>query len=228
MRRHRLVAQWSVPDEAAAAGRDVLVLLHGYGTDEQGLYEQATSAVNAEVVIVSLKGPVAEGGGYAWVPMETSLATVTPDAIAAVARERAQPVLDWLDMLPPTRSIGLLGVSQGAVVALHLLRLAPTRFSYAINLSGYVLAGEEIGDATLRRERPPVFWGRGRDDQVIPPSYVERTQDWLPRHSGLTSHVYPIGHEESPEEFADVATFVSSVTRGYLPPASTHPTRRAP
>ncbi|HEX8510267.1 MAG TPA: hypothetical protein VF635_12340, partial [Propionibacteriaceae bacterium] len=105
MRRDRLVALWSVPDEAAAAGRDVLVLLHGYGTDEQGLYEQATSAGNAEVVIVSLQGPVAEGGGYAWVPMETSLATVTPDAIAAVARERAQPVLDWLDMLPPTRSI---------------------------------------------------------------------------------------------------------------------------
>ena len=208
------MAQWSVSGAAAAAGRNVLVLLHGYGSDEQGLYEQVTSAVDAEVVIVSLRGPVAEGGGYAWVPMETSLATAAPQAIAAVARQRAQPIVDWLDLLPPTRSIGLLGVSQGAVMALHLLRLAPDRFSYAINLSGYVLTGEEVGDAALQRQPPPVFWGRGRDDRVIPPSYVKRTQDWLPRHSALTSHVYPVDHEESREEFADVATFVSSVVHG--------------
>jgi len=218
MGRHHLVAQWSVAGAAAAFGRDVLVLLHGYGSDEQGLYEQVTSVVDAEVVIASLRGPVAEAGGYAWVPMETSLSTTTPQSITAVARQRAQPIVDWLDLLPPTRSIGLLGVSQGAVMALHLLRRAPARFSCAINLSGYVLAGEEDGDAALQHRPPPVFWGRGRHDRVIPTSYVERTEAWLARHSVLTSHVYPIGHEESHEEFADVATFVSSVIRGDRPP----------
>jgi phospholipase/carboxylesterase len=143
--------------------------------------------------------------------MVTSLSALAPAAVAAVARERAQPVLEWLDLFPRTRSVGLLGVSQGAVVALHVLRLAPCRIADAVNLSGYVLAGEEVGDATLRRHPSPVFWGRGRDDSVIPPSYVVRTKAWLPRHSILTSHVYPHGHEESPEEFADVGTFVASV-----------------
>ena len=105
-------------------------------------------------------------------------------------------------------------------MALHLLRLAPHRFSYAVNLSGHVIDGEEVGDAALQRQRPPVFWGRGRDDRVIPPSYVTRTEEWLPLHSTLTSRTYPLGHEESPEELADVATFVRSVTQDGLPPAS--------
>lgn len=217
------MAQWSVPDAAAAAGRNVLVLLHGYGIEEQRLYKQVTKVVDNEVIVVSLRGPIAEGGGYAWASMATSIGAVTSEAVTAVARERAQPVLDWLDTLPLTRSIGLLGVSQGAVVALHLLRLAPHRFSYAVNLSGYIIAGEEVGDAALQRQRRPVFWGRGRDDRVIPPSYVKRTQEWLPLHSTLTSRTYPLGHEESPEELADVATFVSSVTQNGLPPASRRP-----
>ena len=118
--------------------------------------------------------------------------------------------------LPPFQSVGLLGVSQGAVLALHLLRLEPARFSYALNLSGYVLAGEEVGDAELRQRRPPVFWGRGEYDCVIPSSYVERTEKWLPLHSTVTANVYPVGHEESAPELADAAAFVRQMTRSRL------------
>jgi phospholipase/carboxylesterase len=210
--RAQLVARWSVP-ELATTGTDLLVLLHGYGANERYLLEQVTPVVGP-VAVASLRGPIAEGSGFAWVSLETSLATLTPEAIAAVARQRAEPVLDWLNGLPPYRSVGLLGVSQGAVLALHLLRMAPDRFSYVVNLSGYVLPGPENGDAGLRQRRPPAFWGCGRHDSVIPRSYVERTAQWLPRHTTMTARSYPIGHQESPAELADVGAFVRSQVAG--------------
>jgi phospholipase/carboxylesterase len=145
--------------------------------------------------------------------LETSLTTLTAEAIAAVARDRAQVVLDWLTGLPPSRSIGLLGVSQGAVLGLHLIRMAPAYFSYAVNLSGYVLAGEEAGDAALLHMQPPVFWGRGRSDTVVPSSYIERTQTWLSLHSTLSAHVYPVGHEETPRKFAEAGAFVTATVQ---------------
>lgn len=194
----------------------MLVLMHGYGGNERELFERIHPVVDDDVVLVALRGPVTEGAGHAWIPMETSLAAVTTEGIARVARDGARLVLDWLTTLPPFQSVGLLGVSQGAVLALHLLRLEPARFSYALNLSGYVLAGEEVGDAELRQRRPPVFWGRGEYDCVIPSSYVERTEKWLPLHSTVTANVYPVGHEESAPELADAAAFVRQMTRSRL------------
>ena len=155
-----------------------------------------------------MRGPVAEASGFAWVSLETSLATHSDEAVAAVGNDVAGAVLRWLVRLPKFRSIGLLGASQGACIALQLLRAAPLRFDYAINLSGYSLPGTEEGDAVLRRTKPPVFWGRGRYDATISSDYVERTKGWLREHSTLTAKVYELGHTESDAELADVAAFI--------------------
>ena len=197
---------------ARSGGRHLLVLLHGYGSSEQELFDRASPTVDTSVVLASIRGPAVEDAGFAWMSLQDSLTASNAEAIAAVARASARPVLDWLAILPPVKSVGLLGVSQGAVLALQLLRMAPGRFSYAINLSGYVLAGQEAGDDLLRQKRPPVFWGRGRSDPVIPASYIDRTQQWLPLHSTLTSKVYPGGHEELPVTFADAGAFVTRLT----------------
>ena len=206
-----LKARWStesVPDPDS----DLIVLLHGYGSNEDVILRQVAPHLAGDIRIASLRGPIAEGRGFAWVSMQDSRAAQTTDAIRTIARSAAQPLLSWLDSQPPFRSTGLFGVSQGAVMALHLLRLAPSRFSYAVNLSGYVLAGEEAGDSTLRAIRPPVWWGRGQNDDVIPADYVERTRTWLPAHTRPISKVYDTGHEETTEKFIDAAAFVHSVT----------------
>jgi len=132
--------------------------------------------------------------------------------VAAVGNQVATTVLGWVEDLPGFRSIGLLGVSQGARIALQLLRLAPTRFHYLINLSGYVLPGQEPGDQVPRVLRPLAFWGRGRHDDVVPNEYVERTASWLPQHSRLTARVYDVGHTESDQELEEVGAFVVAST----------------
>lgn len=200
---------WSDP-ESERRDRDLLVLLHGYGSDERELFSRLVPLLSRQIVVASLRGPVAEASGFAWVSLETSLATRSDDGVAAVGNDVAGAVLRWLVRLPRFRSIGLLGVSQGGCIALQLLRAAPLRFDYAINLSGYSLPGSEEGDAVLQRIKPPVFWGRGRYDTTIPPDYVERTLRWLLEHSTLISEVYEIGHTESDAELADVAAFIGT------------------
>jgi phospholipase/carboxylesterase len=122
----------------------------------------------------------------------------------------AAAVLEWLDAAAPdVARVGLVGFSQGASVALQALRLAPTRFAFAVNLSGYAAPGALAGDAELAARSIPVFWGRGDRDDVIPPALVAHTTQWLPAHSDLSGRVYPgLTHSVSDEELADVRVFL--------------------
>jgi phospholipase/carboxylesterase len=126
----------------------------------------------------------------------------------AAADAAAVAVLEWLDTLEYT-SVGLLGFSQGGAMALQLLRHAPERFGYAVNLSGFALTGELPGDEALLANRPPVFWGRGTADTVIGDALITRTSEWLPSHSTLTERIYEdLAHSISQPELADVSAFI--------------------
>jgi phospholipase/carboxylesterase len=200
---------WSAPGTDRGGG-DLLVLLHGATSSERDLFRRLVPLLPPNLVVASVRGPVPEGSGFSWISPETRRSATTDSAVAAVGNEVARSVLAWLDRLPAFGSLGLLGASQGACIAFQMLRAAPSRFAYAINLSGYSLPGTEKGDAQLRRRRPPVFWGRGRYDTVIPQDYVERTMDWLGQHSTLTARTYEMGHSDSVAELADVAAFVAA------------------
>lgn len=187
--------------------RPLLLLLHGYGSTESDLFQIGTS-LPLEPVIASLRAPVPAQWplmGWAWYPLQGDFLPVASEVDAA-----ATAVLDWIDRLevPPT-SIGLLGFSQGASIVLQLLRLAPERFAYGVALAGFVPTMEHAGDAALAEAAPPVFWGRGTADTVIPAAAVRLTGEWLPRHSTLTGRIYEgLGHAVSPQELADVSAFI--------------------
>ncbi|MCW2805994.1 MAG: phospholipase [Propionibacteriaceae bacterium] len=200
---------WSA-HETARYGGNLLVLLHGATSSERDLFSRLVPLLPRNLTVASVRGPISEGSGYSWVSPETRRSAATDSAVTAVGNEAARSVLAWLDRLPTFGSVGLLGASQGACIAFQLLRTAPSRFAYAINLSGYSLPGTEEGDSELRRTRPPVFWGRGRYDTVIPQDYVERTMKWLLQHSTLTARTYEMGHTDSVAKLADVAAFVAA------------------
>jgi phospholipase/carboxylesterase len=121
----------------------------------------------------------------------------------------ASAVIDWLDTLEYT-SVSLLGFSQGAAMALQLIRHAPTRFAATVALSGFVASAPHAGDVELARIRPPVFYGRGTADPVIPRQAVERTELWLPKHADATIRIYEdLGHSISSPELSDFVAFLN-------------------
>ncbi len=211
---------WSRP-KAAWPGGNMLVMLHGATSSERDPFERLVPLLPEDLIVSSPRGPVAEGGGYSWVSSEQRASATTENDIAALGNAIARSVLDWLDTLPALETIGILGASQGACVAFQMLRAAPSRFDYAINLSGYSLPGSEEGDTELQRSQPPVFWGRGDFDDVIPQDYISRTGIWLRQHSTLTERTYEMGHDVSPAELDDVAAFVDKQI-GHWVRASAH------
>ncbi len=191
---------WSAP-ERERAGRPLLVLLHGYGSHEGDLFGLSPQ-LPLQPVIASVRAPLRAGAGYAWFPFSGEEAPVP-----GIADDTARALLEWLDTTTST-SIGLLGFSQGGAMALQLLRHAPTRFAYAVMLAGFAIDEGRV-DADLAAASPPVFWGRGTADHVIPVALIAHTQRWLPSHSTLTERIYEdLAHGVSAAELGDVSAFI--------------------
>lgn len=238
---------WSAGPQQRA-GRPLLVILHGYGSNEADLFS-LSPYLPLSPVIASLRAPFTAPwpvDGYSWfrlrrradvsipgLPADDAVdPAVRADSVAAdhaaaldldgvahrvpVVADDATPeasidaVIAWLDALETTPAqIGLLGFSQGGVMAIELMRRQPERFSFVVNLSGFVYEGEHEGDVALAESLPPVFWGRGTLDEVITEAAIVRTTDWLPAHSTLSGRIYEgLGHAVSPQELTDVAGFV--------------------
>lgn len=203
--------RWSA-SEADREGRPLLVLMHGYGSNEDDLFALAPYLPLAPV-IASLRAPIAEAGGYAWFSHhETGTGVPTLHG----ADTAASAVIAWLDALAVRPSgIGLLGFSQGGAMVLQLLRRAPGRFDYGVQLSGFVVPGEDPGDAALATLRPAVFAGRGTADSVIPAELVAYTGGWMSAHARPDARIYEgAAHEVTPAELADVSAFIAAHARG--------------
>ena len=195
---------WSAP-ERERAGRPLLVLLHGYGSHEGDLFSLAPG-LPLDPVIASLRAPLRAGQGNAWFPLT---AETFADDMEALTDAAARDVLDWLDATESTQ-VGILGFSQGGATALQVLRLAPERIAYTVMLSGFVVGADHPGDAALAAVRPPVFWGRGTVDRVIPAPAVDWTAVWLPKHADTTTRVYEdLAHGISREELVDINRFIT-------------------
>lgn len=195
---------WSA-SAADRTGRPLLLLLHGYNSNEGDLFGLAPY-LPLEPAIAALRAPVDTGYGYAWFPLSLD----GDDVVAEGADAAVAAVMEWVDRVAPAAaSVGLLGFSQGGAMALELLRHDPARFAFAVAIAGFVLPGERAGDERMSELAPPVFWGRGTDDEVIPQASVARTQAWLPGHATLDARIYEgLGHSVSERELADVTAFL--------------------
>jgi phospholipase/carboxylesterase len=191
------LVRWSVPP-AERGDRPVLLLLHGYGSDEHDLFG-LVPYLPSEFVVASVRAPLAPPWpmpGASWYPIE-GLDGRDPDAVTRAARS----VLAWIQDAVGDAPVGLLGFSQGGAVAV----------SFAVVLAGYAAGGELPGDAVLAERRPPVFWGRGAADDVIPAHLIDATAQWLPGRSELSGRVYPgLTHSISQDELDDVRAFLDA------------------
>jgi len=193
---------WSAP-VGQRAGRPLLLALHGHNGDEQQL---AVSSVllPRELVVVTPRAPYREPGGWSWF----ELAESGKDAAAQVTTQ----LLHWLDQQTGYSSVGVLGLSQGAAMAISLLRRDPTRFAYTVQLSGFAI--DTSPDPELARLKPPAFSAHGDLDTVIPRDRADDTARWLRAHTTLTEKRYPgLGHSIAPQEILDVSRFISGQLR---------------
>ncbi|MFW7415118.1 alpha/beta hydrolase [Demequina sp. SO4-18] len=184
----------------------VALLLHGYGSHERDLPGLAPWLPSG-MPWVSPRAPLAMGVGHAWFPLSL------PDPPSADHVDRATTALwEWLDVtLGAEAQVVPVGFSQGGLMATQLLRTRPERVAATVVLAGFVAGTAQPADALLAERRPPVFWGRGDEDPVIPQEAVSRAAEFLPHHSVLTERVYPgLGHSVDQRVMDDVRDFLEA------------------
>ncbi len=199
------VVLWS-HDEEERAGKPLLVLLHGYGSNEQDLFSLA-GLLPPDFVVASLRAPIATGPGFTWFPLTASI-----DYSLDAVKDAAGYVFSWLDSLKSNHSsVTLLGFSMGMAMATSLLRHRPADFAAVVGLSGFAV--DAGGDPAFRDAEldgsVPLFWGRDQQDPVITPDKIEYTMDWARKHTDLTKVLYTgMWHGINQQEIGHVGEFL--------------------
>jgi phospholipase/carboxylesterase len=114
----------------------------------------------------------------------------------------------------PSERIVLMGFSQGAVLALQTGLRAHQRLAGIVALSGYL----PLGARTLQTEshpanqRLPIFLAHGEQDAVVLIDRARAARTVLQVMGHLVEwHSYPMGHEVSDTELAEVGAWLTGV-----------------
>lgn len=190
------------PDRPA---EPVVLLLHGYGADEQDLADIMTYLPRHKRWI-SPRAPLqTPQGGFAWAPLS---APGNPDpSEVAHATNRLWRFID--EVIGTDAPLIPIGFSQGGLMATQLLRTRPERIAKTAILAGFVVDAPQPADAWLATNRPSVLYCRGAADQVISQDAVARTEAWLEAHATAQTQVYArLGHGIDDRVLADLAQFL--------------------
>ncbi|WP_196260686.1 alpha/beta hydrolase [Pelagibacterium limicola] len=157
---------------ASGTARQLVVLLHGYGSDGRDLIAlgQYWRDSFPDAVFVAPNAHEVCGGnpfGYQWFPLD-----LERDISRLVGADTARPVIEqfladlWAQTgLAPEDTV-LIGFSQGAMMALDTGLRLPKPLKGLIAFSGMVIAPERLRGEIA--SKPPVLLIHGDMDEVVP------------------------------------------------------------
>ncbi|MFC7375900.1 alpha/beta hydrolase [Brachybacterium sp. GCM10030267] len=197
---------WSSAPEPARTSRPeqnlpIVLLLHGLGSHEHDLAGLAPSLA-PQFTYASLRGIHRYVQGYAW--LDASIDFQRPESL----QTSAAAVETWISA-QSAPVVGAIGFSQGAMLALQLLRRDPRALDWIVQLSGAPFPAPMPGDAALAEVRPPALWGHGGLDPLFDPQRVDQVREFMSAHTRLDEvHRPQLGHAVDEVELRAIASFV--------------------
>ena len=187
----------------------LLLLLHGYGSNEADLFSFA-SELPDEYYIISARAPYdLQYGSYAWyaINFDADQNKFSDFEQAKVSRDLIATFIDELIKTYPidVKNITLVGFSQGSILSYAVALSHPEKVKNVIALSGYI--SEPIFEENYKNNNFSnlnVFASHGTVDQVIPVEWARKTKPFLD-NLGIESTYkeYPVGHGVAPQNFYD-------------------------
>ena len=181
----------------------LLVLLHGYGNNENDLFSFAEELPD-DFLIVSLQAPYAMGSGsYAWysINFDDKNGKFSDLKQAKQSIDQIAIFIDEIKIKHKTNQTFLLGFSQGAILSYSLSFFYPNKVQNVIALSGYV--NDELLPKTISKDIQTEYYGsHGSVDQVLPIEWARRNKPFL-ENLGFNYEYseYPVGHGVAPQNF---------------------------
>jgi len=199
----KIVNRSSLQPLSGGKPRQIILLLHGYGSSGADLISLAPhwqqSLPDALFLAPNAPQRLGGGGGYQWWP----LASFTYAALAQGAKS-ARPAIDAfidrkLDQYQLTESdLAVVGFSQGTMMALHVGLRRPRPVAGIIGYSGMLTGAPELSHELITK--PPVLLVHGSAEPVVPVAALHAAKRDL-EHLGIevATHVSPgLGHSVDP------------------------------
>jgi phospholipase/carboxylesterase len=203
------------PRQPSAGPPPMLLLLHGYGSNEQDLFGLAPY-IDPRFLIISPRAPSSiMPGGYAWFEIGWTATGITIDPPQA-ERSRKQLVGFIAEALAAYDSdrarVYLAGFSQGAIMSASVALTEPEVIAGTVLMSGRV--PDEIRPAIAPADRlagKPFLVVHGTADTVLPIQNGRASRAILSTLPiALTYKEYPMGHEINAQSLADVTAWLTA------------------
>ena len=192
-----------------------IILLHGYGSNEEDLFSFATE-LPEEYYVISARAPYdMMYGAYAWYAINFD-ADENKFSDLDQARSSRDLIVEFIDECVSKYAIDaekvtLIGFSQGAILSSAVALSYPEKVNRVVALSGYLnteIATEDYLKNNITKVK--FFVSHGTVDQVIPVDWARKTKPVLENLGiDVVYKEYPIGHGVSPQNFYDFRDWMS-------------------
>lgn len=193
----------------------LLLLLHGYGANEDDLFSLAPY-LDERFMVVSARAPVTLGMmGHAWFNLGFTPQgiAVDPQEVEAARHKLKRFIGEIVEAYScDPNAVYLMGFSQGAMMALSVALTFPGTAAAVVAMSGRMMPQSfqliHDKDALIGL---PVFVVHGTRDPVIPIGQGRETKTLLAELPiDLTYREYEMGHEISAESLDDITTWLTA------------------
>lgn len=193
----------------------LLIMLHGYGSNEQDLFSFADELPD-ELLVISAKAPLSLGfGSYAWYTIHFDSSDASKFSDIPEAKEALSKINQFMDEIIEkyqvnTNNVFLFGFSQGTILSTAFALNHPDKVNHIIALSGYVnpeLLAKDFAEQDF--SKLDFFVSHGSVDQVIPVEWARKTPAFL-NNLGIknTYQEYQVGHGVAPQNFYDLNLWI--------------------
>ena len=192
----------------------LILLLHGYGSNEEDLFSFATE-LPEEYYIISARAPYdMQYGAFAWyaINFDADENKFSDHEQAKVSRDLIAGFIDELIQTYPidAQKVTLVGFSQGAILSYAVALSYPEKVQKVVAMSGYSNL-EIVAEDYLKNNftNLKIFSSHGTVDQVIPVEWARKTPAILENlRINITYKEYPIGHGVAPQNFYDFKNWI--------------------
>lgn len=193
----------------------LLLLLHGYGSNEEDLFSFANE-LPEEYYVISARAPFdMMYGSYAWYAINFD-ADENKFSDIGQARASRDIIANFIDELVANypidaNNVTLIGFSQGSILSYAVALSYPEKVQRVVAMSGYLnpeIAVDDYLSNDLKHLK--VFASHGTVDQVIPVEWARKSIPTLQVLGIQTTYKeYPVGHGVSPQNFFDFKHWLS-------------------
>lgn len=202
-----LSLQHIIRESTLTENAPLLIMLHGYGSDENDLFSFANE-LPEELFIISVKAPYPlQPYGNAWyaINFDADKGKWNDNEQAKASLELIANFIDEaLAEYPVNKNnVSLLGFSQGSILSYAVALTYPKKVKNIVALSGYI--NHDILPEDIKQKdysNLDFYCSHGSVDQVIPVDWARQTQPFL--NALNIKNVYsefPVGHGVAPQNF---------------------------